>query len=116
MIVGISGCYYDYEGTPVNWFDDVSSFGNKGADIHLLAGDQDTTCPAWQTQRLAGALRAAGYHVNLVQLTGADHDAPVFHEMNNGQFQVSANDAAGQRTVQVILDAIATRQHAMSNQ
>jgi hypothetical protein len=29
---------------------------------------------------------------------------------------VSTNDKAGQRAVQVILDAIATRQHAMSNQ
>ena len=57
-----------------------------------------------------------GYHVNLIQLTGADHYAPVFHEMHNGQFQVSTNDKAGQRAVQVILDAIATRQLAMSNQ
>ena len=89
VIVGISGCYYEYEGKPVTWFDDVSSLGNKGADIYLLAGDQDTTCPAWQSQKLASALRATGYHVNLVRLTGADHYAPVFHEVHNGQFQVT---------------------------
>ena len=58
VIVGISGCYYEYEGKPINWFDDVSGFGNKNADIYLLAGDQDTTCPAWQSQKLASALRA----------------------------------------------------------
>ena len=67
VVVGISGCYYEYEGKPITWFDDVSSFGNKDADIYLLAGDQDTTCPAWQSQKLASALRAAGYHVNLVR-------------------------------------------------
>jgi dienelactone hydrolase len=58
IIVGISGCYYEYEGKPINWFDDVSSLGNKNSDIYLLAGDQDTTCPAWQSQKLASALRA----------------------------------------------------------
>ena len=116
IVVGISGCYYEFEGKPVTWFNDLSSFGNKEADFYLLAGDQDTTCPAWQSQKLATALRAAGYHVTLVQLTGADHYAPVFHEMRNGQFQVTTNDKAGQRAVQVILDAIATRQQAMSNQ
>jgi dienelactone hydrolase len=93
-------------------------FGRVGTsgDIYLLAGDQDTTCPAWQSQKLASALRAAGYHVNLVQLTGADHYAPVVHEMRGDQFQVSANDKAGQRAVQVILDAIAARQQAMADQ
>jgi dienelactone hydrolase len=114
VIVGISGCYYEHEGTPVTWFDDVSSSGNKSADIYLLAGDQDTTCPAWQSEKLASALKAEGYNVNLVHLTGADHFAPVFHEMRNGQFQVTTNDAAGQRAVQVILDAIDSRQHAMA--
>ena len=112
VIVGISGCYYEYEGNPVAWFDDVSSFGNKNADVYLLAGDQDTTCPAWQSEKLASALRAVGYHVDLVQLTGADHYAPVFHEVRNGQFQVVTNDAAGEQAVQVILDAIAARQDA----
>ena len=116
VVVGISGCYYEYQGKPITWFDDVSNFGNKDADIYLLAGDHDTTCPASQSKKLAAALRAAGYHVTFVQLTGADHYAPVFHELRNGQFQVTTNDAAGQRAVQVILDAIATRQQAMLKQ
>ncbi len=45
IVVGISGCFYDYEGKPIAWFDDVSSWANKGADIYLPAGDQDMTCP-----------------------------------------------------------------------
>jgi dienelactone hydrolase len=116
VVVGISGCYYEGEGKPIHWFDDVSSWGNKDADIYLLAGDQDTRCPAWQSQRLASALRDAGYHVELVQLTGADHYAPIFHEVHNGQFQAVTKDPAGQRAVQVVLDAIATRQHTPSEQ
>jgi dienelactone hydrolase len=116
VVVGISGCYYEYEGRPVTWFDDVSSLGNKGADVYLLAGEQDTNCPAWQSQRLASALGDAGYHVDLIQLTGGDHYAPIFHEVRNGQFQVVADDAAGQRAVQAALDAIATRQDASSEQ
>jgi hypothetical protein len=80
------------------------------------AGEQDTTCPAWQSQQLAGALRDAGYHVELIQLTGADHFAPIFHEMRDGQFRAVADDAAGRRAVEVVLGAIATRQHASSEQ
>jgi dienelactone hydrolase len=114
VVVGISGCYYEYEGKPITWFDDVSSWGNKDADFYLLAGDEDTTCPAWQSQKLASALRDAGYHVNLIRLPGADHYAPIFHEMRNGEFQAVTKDPAGRRAVQVVLDAIATRQHASS--
>ena len=62
------------------------------------------------------ALRDAGYHVDLVRLTGADYYAPNFHEVRNGQFQVPTDDAAGQRAVQVVLDAIASRQHTSSEQ
>jgi dienelactone hydrolase len=117
VVVGISGCYYEDEGgRPVTWFDDVSSLGNKDADIYLLAGEEDTNCPAWQSEQLASALRGAGYHVELIQLTGADHFAPIFHEVRNGQFQAVADDPAGQRAVQVVLDAITTRQQASSEQ
>jgi dienelactone hydrolase len=112
VVVGISGCYYEYQGQPVTWFDDVASLVNKDADVYLLAGERDTTCPAWQSQRLAGSLRDAGYQVHLVQLPGADHYAPVFHEMRDGRFQVVAQDAAGEQAVQVVVDAITARQDA----
>jgi dienelactone hydrolase len=90
VVVGISGCYYEYQGRPVTWFDDVSSLGNEDADVYLLAGERDATCPAWQSRRLADTLRDAGYRVHLVRLPGADHYAPVFHQMREGQFQVVA--------------------------
>jgi dienelactone hydrolase len=110
IVVGMSGCYYENQGRPVTWFDDVSSLGNKDADVYLIAGERDATCPAWQSQRLSDALRDAGFQVHLVQLPGADHYAPVFHEVRDGRFRVVADDAAGQQAVQVVLDAIASRQ------
>jgi hypothetical protein len=36
----------------------------------------------------------------------------VFHELHHGQLTATTRDAAGQRAVQNILDAIAARQHA----
>jgi hypothetical protein len=53
---------------------------------------------------------------SLDKVTGADHYAPIFHEVRNGQFQAVTKDPAGQRAVQVVLDAIATRRHTSSDQ
>ena len=63
------------------------------AEYYLLAGERDTTCPAWQSQRLAGALRDAGYHVQLIELAGADHYAPIFHEVRDDGVEALARDA-----------------------
>ena len=104
VVVGISGCYYDF---PVSWLGDDASWGNRGAGIHLIDGDRDAVCPPWQTEKLAAALRTAGYDVELVQLGAVNHYAPVFHDWRDGQWQVIADDPAGERTVQVILEAIA---------
>jgi dienelactone hydrolase len=104
VVVGISGCYYDF---PVSWLGDETSWGNTSADIHLIDGDRDVVCPPWQTEKLAAALQTAGYHVELVQLGAVDHYAPVFHDWRNGKWQVTTDDPAGERTVQVIVGAIA---------
>jgi dienelactone hydrolase len=108
IIVAISGCHY--EGGQLD-FVDTEAWGNKEADIVLLAGEKDTNCPAWETEDAAAEMRSAGYEVDLLMLDGADHFAPVFHDLQDGQFVVVANDPAGERTVEVILDAIAARQH-----
>ena len=112
VIVTINGCYFEYQGNKVTTPTfDTSEWGNKNADIYLLTGDQDTTCPSWQTEQAATELRTAGYDVNLVRLDGASHYAPVFHDLHDGQWVVVSDDPTGAQTVQVIHDAIAARQN-----
>jgi dienelactone hydrolase len=106
VIVAISGCYYEYEGRPVGV--DSSAWGNTDATIVLVAGGRDETCAAWQSRRAADELRSAGYDVRLVILPDADHPAPVFHRIVDGEFVVTPDDPSGDRTVAVILDAIAS--------
>jgi predicted esterase len=108
VVVGLSGCYYEFDGKPVTWFDDLTGWGNKGADLYLVNGDQDAVCPSWQTERLTSALGGAGYDVNAVELADANHYAPVFHDLRDGQWQVISEDPAGEQAVETIVDAIAT--------
>jgi len=105
-IVAISGCHY--EGGQLDLVD-TEAWGNKEADIFLLAGQMDTNCPAWETEDAAAEMRSAGYEVDLLKLDGADHFAPVFHDLQDGESVVISNDPAGERTVEMILDAIAAR-------
>jgi hypothetical protein len=108
VIVAISGCYFEFEGVKQTYFD-VSGWGNTNADLTLLAGDDDTTCAAWQSKDAEAQLRSAGYDVDLVMLEGGNHYAPIFHDLVNGEWVVIANDPPGERTVEVILDAIAAK-------
>ena len=73
-----------------------------------MAGDNDTTCPAAQTDKLAGSLRAEGYDVAVTHLRSAKHGAPIFHDERDGRWQVLTDDPAGEQTVEVIRDAIDT--------
>lgn len=74
----------------------------------MIAGADDSVCPAWQTEKLASVLEQAGYKLDVVILPDANHYAPVLHDHVDGAWVV-VDDAAGERTVQVILDAIAAR-------
>ena len=109
VIVAIAGCYLEYQGMPQNF--DLSRWGNKGADLTLVAGEKDTTCAARQSDDAAAQLRSAGYDVHLVTLEGANHYAPVFHNLVDGQWRVITDDPPGEKTVKAILDAIAIRQN-----
>jgi dienelactone hydrolase len=108
VVVALSGCYYEFEDNPVTWFDDLTGWTNKSADVHLVDGDNDTTCPASQTERLATSLRTEGYDVAVTRLSSANHGAPIFHDERDGQWQVITDDPAGEQAVEIILDAITT--------
>jgi dienelactone hydrolase len=108
VVVAMSGCHYEYEGRPTGF--DLHGSGNMDADVELLAGEEDTTCAAWQTEDAAAELRSAGYDVDLLILDGASHYAPIFHDRINGEDVVVTDDPEGERTVEVILEAIAANQ------
>jgi predicted esterase len=103
VIVGISGCYFEHDGVPQEF--DVSEWGNRDARIVLVAGAEDTTCAAWQSEKAAAELRAAGYQVDLVTLEGANHYAPVFHDVVDGEWVVISDDPPGEEVVDLILEA-----------
>jgi dienelactone hydrolase len=106
VVVALSGCYYEFEDQPVTWFDDLTGWTNKGAHVQLVDGDSDVTCPASQTEKLAGSLRTMGYDVAVTQLKSANHGAPIFHDEREGQWQVIKADPAGEQAVDIILAAI----------
>lgn len=106
IIVAISGCHY--EGGRLDLVD-TETWGNKEADIVLIAGEQDTTCPASETEDAAAEMRSAGYDVDVVMLEGASHFAPIFGSLVDGKL-VASDDPAGDRTLEVILKAIGARQ------
>ena len=113
VIAAISGCHYDFDfgEEAVLDFYNPSAWGNEDADVALLAGDADTDCPPRHSEGAADELRSAGYDVDLVMLEGADHFAPIFHEYVGNDEMIPVDESpAGERTVEVILDAIADAQ------
>src|SRR5262245_41102461 len=106
VVVALSGCYYEFEGDPVTWFDDLTGWTNKSADVHLVGGDNGSTCPASQTERLATSLRSEGYDAAVTRLGSADHGAPIFHDERDGRWEVITDDPAGEQAVDIIVDAI----------
>jgi hypothetical protein len=81
--------------------------GEPGAHLVLAAGADDTVCPAEQSESMGAELRARGYAVQYDLLQGADHFAPVFLAAGDGGTVPAPDSAAGDRTVQLITDAIA---------
>jgi dienelactone hydrolase len=106
IVVAVSGCHY--EGGQLDLID-TAAWENKEADIVLVAGEDDTECPPHQTEDAAAEMRSVGYHVELLMLEGANHYAPVFHDVVDGEFVVVDDDPAGERIVELVMDAIASR-------
>jgi dienelactone hydrolase len=101
-IVAISGCYYD-----VGQGFDPAEWANKDARITVIAAENDTVCPASESERVTEELRARGYDVHFVMLEDADHYAPVFHRKVNDELVISSEEPAGEEVVRLITDLLA---------
>jgi alpha-beta hydrolase superfamily lysophospholipase len=104
VIVAISGCHYEAEGQQFEF--DTSGYTNPDADLVLVVGEDDTLCPAWQSEAATEALRSAGYEAKLVVIPGGNHFNVIFHDVIDGQWVLLPDGPAGKRVVQEILDAI----------
>jgi dienelactone hydrolase len=101
VVVAVAGCYEE-----VGQGFDPDQWGNPDARLILVAGSDDTVCPAAESERVTQELRARHYDVRLVTLEGADHFAPVFHREENGHLVESPDEPAGQEVLRLITDAL----------
>jgi dienelactone hydrolase len=102
VIIAIAGCYEE-----VGQGFDPEQWGNPDARLVLVAGADDTVCPAAESRRVTEELRSRDYDVRLVTLDGADHFAPVFHAYENGDMVEAPDSPAGAEVLQLITDALA---------
>ena len=105
VIVAISGCYSDV-GQPF----DPAEWTNNDARITIIAAENDTVCPASESERVTEELRTHGYDVQFVMLDDADHFAPVLHRSvgdEGEQLVVSPDEPAGEQVLQLITDLLA---------
>ena len=72
-----------------------------------VAGEDDTVCPAAESQRVTEELRSRHYDVRLVMLDGTDHFAPIFRADENGDMAEAPDAPAGAEVLQLITDALA---------
>jgi dienelactone hydrolase len=101
VVVAISGCYEE-----VGPGFDPEQWGNPDARLILVAGEDDTVCPAAESERVTEELRARHYDVRLVMLEGADHFAPVFHREVNGRLVEAPDEPAGEEVLRLISEAL----------
>jgi dienelactone hydrolase len=106
VIVAVSGCYYESEGRPFDLLE-PAAWANRDARIVVVAGEDDTRCPADQSERLTAELRARGYDVRYELLEGADHFAPVFHRLEGEEMVADPDAPAGQEVVRLVTEAMA---------
>jgi dienelactone hydrolase len=108
VIVAVSGCYYEFEGTPSALLT-PAEWANDGVAVVLDVGEDETVCAASHSEQATTELRSFGYDVRYVRLAGADHFAPVFHDDLDGEMVPARDEPAGDRTLELVVDAIANR-------
>ena len=104
VIIAIAGCYEE-----VGAGFDPEQWGNPHARLILVSGQDDTVCPAAESERVTDELRTRHYDVRLVTLEGADHFAPIFHRYENGRLVEAPEEPAGREVLRLITGALTAK-------
>ena len=105
VVVGLNGCYYSRQFAPFS----TEELARREADVLVIASSDDRNCPPQESEKLTTDLQAAGFRATLTMLSDADHFAAMFHGFDDGEWVSVPDSAAGERTVEAILDAIEAR-------
>ena len=103
VMVGMNGCYFQYQGNPVTF---EASPPSGHTRLLLVAGGKDDVCPSWQSEKAARLLRHTGYDTTLLTLPAANHYTTVFHDVVDGTWVVAASSADGNATLDAVLKAM----------
>ncbi|MDJ0769675.1 MAG: hypothetical protein QNJ12_12810 [Ilumatobacter sp.] len=104
VIVAVAGCHYEFGDAEFDF--DPSGWSNKDATIVMAVGDDDTLCAPWQTEQAGDELRSLGYDVDVVVFDDADHFLPFFVDFVDGELVPDADHPAGDRLVEIVVDAV----------
>ena len=106
VIVSIAGCYTTWDGDSEPLDPGAMGWINTGAQIVLVAGEEDPVCPPEESETAADTFEAAGFDANVVVIQGADHGAMLFYPPGRYGSVENPQGEAGDETVHVVLDAI----------
>jgi hypothetical protein len=103
VVVGLNGCYYSRQLMPFS----TEELVRREADVLVIASSDDRNCPPQESEEVTADLQAAGFRATLTTLSDADHFAAIFHGFDDDDAWVDVPDSpAGERTVDLVLDAI----------
>lgn len=106
VIVPIAGCHYEFEEGRTDFASRISTMSNKDVDVVLVVGSNDVACEPWQSEDATEDLLAEGYDASFVEIDGADHFAVIYAGLVDHEVVTRPDEAAGDKVVQTILDAI----------
>jgi dienelactone hydrolase len=106
VIVSIAGCHTTWDGDTAPIDPAGMGWDNTEASIVLISGELDAACDPSESVDAVAPFEAAGYEVSYTEIADAHHGAMVFFPPEEHGTIEQPTGRAGERTVQLVVDAI----------
>ena len=105
VVVPIAGCHYEFE--PMGeWEPDTTFWNAEGTELTVVGLENDEVCAAWQSADVTEVLVSEGYDATYVEIEGANHFAPLFGDVVNGEWVPDPDTPGSEEVLQVIREAM----------